>query len=100
MVTLPLKPAAMYLILLPATLEVLNDDPAPPEAVVVVVRLAVLVLVVVWLRLPLPITEFFSSASILLSVLPEIVFGVVRVLGAAGLGVGVLWCCRHPCWWH
>jgi hypothetical protein len=52
---LPLASAAFCEIWLPVKLAVLNDDPAPPVALVV--GLMVLVFVVVWLSVPPPTTE-------------------------------------------
>jgi hypothetical protein len=52
MLTAPLPLCEMWL---PVRLAVLNDDPAPPVALVV--GLMVLVFVVVWLSVPPPTTE-------------------------------------------
>ena len=50
---------------LPDTVETLNADPSPPVAADVLV----MVLVVDWVKEPLPITESFNDARILLLVL-------------------------------
>ena len=73
---LPLASAAFCEMRLPVRLAVLNDDPAPPLAVVVAV--VVRVFVVDWLKVPPPTTESLSAAWMLLTVLPLAV--VVLVL--------------------
>jgi len=76
---LPLDDAAFCLTLLFVKLAVLNDEPAPPDAVVVYVA----VWVVVWLNVPPPTTESLSAARILLSVLPLALTAVPPLLAAA-----------------
>src|SRR5271165_4948566 len=75
-VPLPLAAAPFCLMLLPVRLAVLNDDPAPPVALVVAVT--VLVLVVAWLSVPLPTTESLRSPTLTLvfpiMVLPTFLF--------------------------
>ena len=72
---LALACAAFCVVRLLVRLAVLNDDPAPPLAVVV--EVVVRVLVVVWLSVPPPTTESFKEALMSFRVFPLTVVVVV-----------------------
>jgi hypothetical protein len=75
-VPLPLAAAPFCVTRLPVRAAVLNDDPAPPEAVVVAVM--VVVWVVICVNVPPSTTELFRAALISLMVPTD--FVVVSVL--------------------